>query len=156
MTGIDELIRKGEIIPDYESKILQEEREKKTEYFLQYSFNHSKVLVSSEINEKVESNKAFEIMINTALSEIRDVLDEEFHGKIGYMIEIYVFQDYDDPSWRTNVIRIKVPINNPKYVLRLWDKVSDRVWDKVLSIKENAEEIRKIESNTRISFDILE
>lgn len=95
-------------------------------------------------------------MIETALSEITRVMDEEWHGQIGYIVEISIVQDYENPNWKDTEIEIKVPIDNPEYVLQLWGKVSDRVWDKVASIKEDAEEIERISDNTRIAFDILE
>lgn len=142
---------------DVRKLMLLEEKEKveKKEYISQ-SLDHGVILISPEIDSQIESNKAFEAMIKTALSEITNALDEEWHGKIGYMIEISIAQDYEYPDWRDIEIEIKVPIDDPKYVLQLWDKVSDRVWNKVASIKENAEEIERISDNTRIAFDILE
>ena len=156
MTGINEIIQNGEIIAGYEGRIFIEEKERIEEDYISRSLDHNVILVSPEINRQVESSSAFETVIETALSEITKALDEEFRGKISYVIEIYIFQDYENADWRTNVIRIKVPIKNPRYVLQLWDKISDRVWEKVASIEENAEEIEKIEDNTRIAFDILE
>lgn len=153
---INEIIQMGEVIEGYKNRMLLEEKEKKEEDYISRYLDNNVILVNPEINKQTGLNKAFETVIETALSEITKVLDEEFLGKIGYLIEIYIFQDYENPDWRTNVIRIKVPINNPRYVLQLWDKVSDRVWDKIFSIEENAEEIEKVEDNTRIALDILE
>jgi hypothetical protein len=156
MAEIGEIIRNREVIVGYEDKMLIEEKEKIDKNYISQSLDHNIILISPEIDEQIKSNRAFETVIKTALSEIADILDKEFHGQIGYIIEIYIFQDFEFPDWRNNVIRIKVPIKNPKYILRLWDKISDRVWDKVTSIEENAEEIEKVEGNTRIAIDILE
>lgn len=157
MTTINEIIQKGEIIPGYEKKIFLEEKEKvEKKKYIGQSLDHGKILTSPEINEQIETNKVFETVIETALSEITDILSEEFQGKIGYVINLNVAKDYEDPEWKVNEIEIKVPIANPRYVLQLWDDVSDRVWDKVGRIEENTEEIEKIEDNTMITFDILE
>ena len=156
MIGINEIIQMGEVIVGYEDRMSLEEKEKVREGYISQSLDHNVILVSPEIEKQIETNKVFGKILETALSEITKKLDEEWHGKIGYVIEISVIQDYEFPDWRDNVIRIKVPINDPKYVLQLWDEVSDRVWDKIESIKENAEEIEKISDNTRIAFDILE
>jgi len=93
--------------------------------------------------------------LTTVLTEISSLLNKEI-GKKGYLIEVSIVQDYEYPDWRDNVITIKVPIKDPKYVIQLWSTVSDNVWRKVGSIKEDAEEIKKISDNTRIAFDILE
>lgn len=153
---IQEYIAMEDVIPGYEDRMLEEkEKVEKIDYISQ-SLDHSMILISPEIKKQIESNRAFETVIETALSEITKSLDEEFRGQIGYIIELYVSRDYEIPEWINNVIRIKVPIDNPKYILQLWDKVSDRVWDKVASIEENAEEIEKVEDNTRIAFRVLE
>lgn len=157
MVEINEIIQMGEIISGYKDRMLLEEKEKVEEKkYISQSLDHNMILISPEINKQIESNKVFETMIETALSEITKTLDEEFHGQIGYMINIGVARDYENPAWKVTEIEIKVPIDNPKYVLRLWDKVSDRAWDKVRRIEENIEEIEKIEDNTMITFDILE
>ena len=141
---------------DIRKLMLLEEKEKEKEGYLPYSLNHSKILISPEIERLTETNVAFNKLLTTALYEISDFLDKEI-GETGYIIEVSIVQDYEYPDWRDNVIRVKVPIrDNPKYILQLWDNVSDRVWNKVASIKENAEEIERISDNTRIAFDILE
>lgn len=152
-----EYITMKDVIEGYKDRMLLEEKEKVEEKkYISQSLDHNMILISPEINKQIESNKVFETMIETALSEITKTLDEEFHGQIGYMINIGVARDYENPDWKVTEIEIKVPIDNPKYVLRLWDKVSDRAWDKVRMIEENIEEIEKIEDNTMITFDILE
>jgi hypothetical protein len=45
--------------------------------------------------------------------------------QIGEIIEIYISQDYEIPDWRDNVIRVKVPIDNSRYILQLWDNEYD-------------------------------
>ncbi len=146
-----------DVIAGYEDRMLLEEKEKveKKDYISQF-LDHSMVLISPEIEKQIRSNKVFENVIKTALSEITDILNEEWHGQIDYIVEISIVQDYEYPNWKDMEIEIKVPIDNPKYVLQLWGNVSDRVWDKVASIKEDAEEIKRISDNTRIAFDVLE
>lgn len=136
--------------------ILSEEKEMMREGYRPYSLDHGKILISPEIDILVDTNVAFDKLLSTALNEIIDFLDKEIGG-IGYIIEVSMVQDCEYPDWIDNVIRVKVPIKDkPKYVLQLWDDVSDRVWDKISSITENAEEIERISNNTRISFRILE
>lgn len=144
-----------ETIVDYRTLMLLEEKEKLKEGFIRESLDHSTLLVSPEIKEKLESNALFNKLMTIALSEISSLLDKEI-GKIGYIIEVSIVQDYEYPDWRDTVIRIKVPIKDPKYIIQLWGKISDHVWTKIGSIKENAEEIKRISDNTRISFRILE
>ncbi len=146
-----------DVIAGYEDRMLLEEKEKveKKDYISQF-LDHSMVLISPEIEKQIRSNKMFENVIKTALSEITDILNEEWHGQIDYIVEISIIQDYEYPNWKDMEIEIKVPIDNPKYVLQLWGNVSDRVWDKVASIKGDAEEIKRISDNTRIAFDVLE
>lgn len=136
--------------------ILSEEKEMMREGYRPYSLDHGKILISPEIDILVDTNAAFDKLLSIALIEIVDFLDKEI-GRIGYIIEVSMVQDCEYPDWIDNVIRVKIPIkDNPKYVLQLWDDVSDRVWDKISSITENAEEIERISDNTRISFRILE
>lgn len=131
-----------------------EEEEKLGEGFIRESLDHSTLLISPEIKWKLESNVIFGEVLTTALTEISFLLDKEI-GRNGYIIEVCIVQDYEYPDWRDNVIAIKVPIKDPKRIIKLWNKVSDNVWKKVGSIKENAEEIKKISDNTRIAFDML-
>lgn len=154
---IKEHMTMEDVITGYEDRMLLEEKEKveKKDYISQ-SLDHSMVLISPEIEKQIRSNRVFENVIKTALSEIIDILNEEWHGQIGYIIEISIAQDYEYPSWKDTEIEIKVPIDNPKYVLQLWGNVSDRVWNRVASIKEDAGEIERISDDTRIAFDILE
>ncbi len=153
---IEDINIEKDIIAGYEDRMLQEEKEKVEKNYISQSLDHSMVLINPEIEKQIKSNRAFENMIKTALSEIIDALNEEWKGQIGYIIEISIVRDYELPEWKDIEIDIKVPIDNPKYVLRLWDDISDRVWEKVASIKEDAEEIEKISDNTMIAFDILE
>jgi hypothetical protein len=147
---------KEDIIQGYEGLMLLEIKEKVERDYTSQSLDHSVILISPEIKEQIESNKVFENVIETFLSEITNTLNEEWHGQIGYIVEISIIQDYEYPSWRDNVIRIKVPIKDPKYVIQLRNKVSCNVWRKVELIEEDAEEIKRISDNTRISFRILE
>ena len=144
-----------ETIPGYEKLMLLEEKEKLKEGYIRQPLDHSTLLVSQEIERQIGSNRVFDEVLKTALSEISTILNEEWHGKIGYIIEVSIVQDYEYPDWRDTVITIKVPIKNPRYVVNLWYTVSDKVWKKVDSIKENVEEIKRIRDNTRIAFDIL-
>lgn len=144
------------LIIGYENIMLREEKEKLKEGYISQSLYHNKLLISHEIEKKIGSNRVFDEVLKTALSEISTILNEECHGKIEFMVEVSIVQDYEYPDWKDTVIRIKVPFKDPKYVIQLWSKVSDRVWTKIGSIKENAEEIKRISDNTRISFRILE
>ena len=135
--------------------MLLEEEEKISKGFIRESLDHSIILVSPDIKEKIESNASFNKLLITALTEISSLLDKEIGG-IGYIIEVSVVQDYEYPDWRDNVITVKVPISDdPKYIIKLWKKVSRKVWEKVELIREDAEEIKRIRDNTRIAFDIL-
>lgn len=151
MTDMEEMY--GSIIDNMTLMSLEEE-EKLREGFTRESLDHSTLLISPEIKERLGSNVLFGEVLTTALTEISSLLDKEI-GRNGYIIEISVVQDYEYPDWRDNVITIKVPIKDPKYVIKLWSNISDKVWKKVGSIKEDAEEIKKISDNTRIAFDIL-
>jgi hypothetical protein len=131
-----------------------EEEKMLREGFTRESLDHSALLISPEIKWKLESNALFGEVLTTALTEISSLLDKEI-GKNGYIIEIGVVQDYEYPDWRDNVITIKVPIKDPKHIIKLWSVVSNKVWEKVGSIKEDAGEIKKISDSTRIAFDIL-
>lgn len=149
------MIETYDIIESNSIPMLLEVREKIKEGFISESLDHSLLLVSSEIKEKLESDVLFDKILTVALSEISNYLDKEI-GKMGYIIEVSIVEDYEYPDWRDNVITIKVPIkDDPKYIIRLWSTTSDRVWEKIRSIKERAEEIDKISKNTRIAFDIL-
>lgn len=130
-------------------------QEKIKEGFISESLDHSILLISPEIKEKLESDVLFDKILTVALSEISNYMDKEI-GKIGYIIEVSIVQDYEYPDWRDNVITVKVPIkDDPEYIIRLWSTISDRVWRKIRSIKERKAEIEKISKNTRIAFDIL-
>ncbi len=150
------MIREQEIIVGYENIMLREEEEKIKEGYISQPLNHSRLLISPEIEKKIGSNRVFDKVLKTASSEISTILNEEWHGKIEYMIEVSIIQDYENPDRKDTVIRIKVPFKDPKYIIQLWGKVSDKVWSKIGSIKENAEEIKRISDNTRISFRIIE
>lgn len=143
------------LIIGYENIMLREEKEKLKEGYISQSL-YRNILISHEIEKKIGSSRVFDEVLKTALSEISTILNEEWHGKIEFMIEVSIVQDYEYSDWKDTVIRIKVPFKDPKYVIQLWSKVSDRVWTKIGSIKENAEEIKRIIDNTRISFRILE
>lgn len=153
---MEEYVTMKDVIEGYEDRILLEEKEKVNKNYISQSLDHSTVLISSEIEKQIRSNRAFENVIKTVLSEITEILNEEWHGQIGYIIEISIAQDYENPNWKDTEIEIKVPIDNPEYVLQLWGRVSDRVWDKVALIKEDAKEIERISDNARIAFDVLE
>jgi hypothetical protein len=141
---------------EVDTPMLLEEKEMRREGYKPYLLDHGKILISPEIDILVDTNAAFDKLLSTALNEIIDFLDKEI-GRIDYIIEVSTIQDHEYPDWIDNVIKVKVPIkDNPKYVLQLWDDVSDRVWDKISSITENVEEIERISDNTRISFRILE
>ncbi len=155
---LDSKMRKRDklLIIGYENIMLREEKEKLKGGYINQSLYHNKLLISHEIEKKIGSSRIFDKVLKTALSEISRLLNEEWHGKIEFMIEVSIVQDYEYPDWKDTVIRIKVPFKDPKYVIQLWSKVSDSVWTKIGSIKENAEEIKRISDNTRISFRILE
>jgi hypothetical protein len=117
-------------------------------------YTNGESIISPEIKEQLRSNTIFVNILTTVLTEISSLLDKEI-GRNGYIIEISAIHDYEYNDWRDNVIRIKVPIKDPKYVDQLWKIVNDNVWKKVGLIKEDAEEIKKISDNTRIVFDNL-
>lgn len=143
----------GTIMDNMTLMSLEEERLR--EGFTRESLDNSTFLITPEIKEQLGSNALFGDVLTIALTEISSLLDKEI-GKKGYLIEVSIVQDYEYPDWRDNVITIKVPIKDPKHVIQLWSAVSDKVWRKVGSIKEDVEEIKKISDNTRIAFDILE
>lgn len=118
----------------YENRMKLEVREKveKNKYIKQ-SLDHGIILISPEINNVIELNRTFEIVIKTALSEITDALSDEFHGKIGYLIEISI-DEYND-----TVIEVKVPIDNYEYVLQLWKRIDERIRKKIRSIGTDEE-----------------
>jgi len=135
--------------------ILSEEKERLREGFTSHSLDHNTILISPEIERQIESSDSFNKLLTTALTEISYLLDKE-NGKIGYIVEVSVVHDYEYPDLKENVIRIKVPIKDPKYVVDLWYRVGYEVGKKIESIKEDTEEIKRISDNTRISFRILE
>lgn len=139
-----------EIIPGYENimKLEVGEKVEKNKYIKQ-SLDHSLILISPEINDGIVSNRVFEIVIKTALSEITDALSDEFHDKIGYIIEISI------DEWTDTVIEVKVPIDDPEYVIQLWKKVDERVRKKIRSI-DTDEELNNIISHLDTVFRILE
>lgn len=135
--------------------LLLEELEKVKEGYTPNSLGNGIYLISTGVKERLSSHGLFTDVLTIALSETVSILDKEI-GKGKYVIEVSIVQDYEYPDWKDTVIRIKVPFKDPKYIIQLWGKVSDRVWAKIGSIKENAEEIKRISDNTRISFRILE
>lgn len=135
--------------------ILQEERKRLNEGFTREYLGHNVIIVSSEIKERLESNVLFNKLLTMALYEITVFLDKEI-DKTGYIVEANIVQDYEYADWKDVVIIVKVLIKDPRRVVNLWYTVSENVWKKVKSIRENAEEIKKITENFRIAFEILE
>jgi hypothetical protein len=122
---------------------------------LQEDMDHSVVLISPKIEKQAGINPLFDEILKTALSEIYTVLDEEFHGRIGYIIEIDLEKDYEFPEWVDTVITIKVPIDI-SYVIPLYLKIEEMVRKKIKSIKANVKEIEKISYHLDTSVEILE
>jgi hypothetical protein len=147
---IEQSIIMQEIIPGYENRMKLEEREKveKNKYIKQ-SLDHNLILISPEINDEIVLNRVFETVIKTALSEITDTLSDEFRGKISYIIDISV------DEWTDTVIEVKIPIDDPEYIIQLWKKVDERVRKRIRSISED-DEIHNIVYHLDTVFRILE
>jgi hypothetical protein len=138
-----------ETMPGYENRMKLEEREKIDKNYISQSLDHNMILISPEISSHLESNKVFETAVEIALSEIVRALDEEFGGKISYIIELSI------DEWKDTVIEVKVPIDDPEYVIQLWKKVDTRARKKLRSISTD-EEINNIVYHLDTVFRILE
>lgn len=149
------MIGEHDIIVGYETLMLAEEKEKLEEGYVRQPLDHSTLLVSSEIERQIGSNALFDEILKTALSEISTILNEEI-GKIGYIIEVNIEEDYEFPQWKDTVITIKVPIKDYKYIIQLWKIIEERVRKKIESISADIEEINKISYHLDISIEILE
>ncbi len=149
------MIGKHEIKVGYETLMLEEEKEKLKEGYVRQPLDHSTLLVSPEIERQIGSNPLFDEILKPALSEISTILNEEI-GKIGYIIEVNIEVDYEFPQWVDTVITIKVPIEDPKYIIQLWKLIEERIRKKIKSIRADPEEINKISYHLDTAVEILE
>lgn len=138
-----------------ETLILLEEKEKLKEGYVSQPLDHSKLLISPEIEIQIGSNALFDEVLKTALSEISAILNEEI-AKIDYIIEVSIEKDYEFPQWKDTVITIKTPIKDSKYIIKLWKVIEERVRKKINSINADIEEINKISYHLDIAIEILE
>lgn len=143
------------IMAGYEKLILKEEREKLKEGYVSQPLDHSTLLVSPEIERKIGSNPLFDEILKTVLSEVSIILNEEI-GKIGYIIEVEIEPDYEFPQWIDNVITIKVPIEDPKYIIQLWKLIEEGIRKKIKLVDADQEEINKINYHLDTVVDILD
>lgn len=149
------MIGEYKIITGYETLMLAEEKEKLKEGYVRQPLDHVTLLVSPEIERQIGSNPLFDEILKTALSEISTILNEEI-GKIGYIIEVNIEIDYEFPQWVDTVITIKVPIEDPKYIIQLWKLIEERIRKKIKSIRADPEEINKISYHLDTTVEILE
>jgi hypothetical protein len=106
--------------------------------------------ISPEIKE-MSNNVWFDKVLTTALSEISFLLNKEI-----YQIKVKVEEDLEIPEWKETLILIRVPKRNPKDLIRLWKVVEERVRKKIDSIREENEEITKINENLAIFIEELD
>lgn len=149
------MIGEHEIIVGYETLMLVEEKEKLKEGYVRQHLDHGILLISPEIERQIGSNTLFDEVLKTTLFEISTILNEEI-GKIGYIIEVSIEEDYEFPQWRDTVITIKIPIKDPKYIIQLWKTIEEKVRKKIELISANIEEINKINRHLDITIEILE
>lgn len=139
-----------DVAKGYEKLMLLEEKEKIGKGYEYRSLDHSALLISPEIEKKIGSYPLFDEILKTALSEISTALNDEWLRKIGYIIEVSI------DEWKDTVIEVKVPIEDPEYVIQLWKRIDERVRKKIRSINADIEEINNILYRLDTSFEILE